>query len=631
MMSLVSSWRPVDNTMEGGGWRATQRIASARHDPVAEPEASLLAELDRIILKREVRTLFQPIFDLRSKRVFGYEALSRGPDASPLRMPDQLFATARKHHRLFALEYICREIAIGQFLQMDAREWLFLNVDPLTLMDPGFRDGTTMKTLQREDLSCSRVVIELTEHTQIGDMEGLKKAVDHYRNIGFAIALDDLSSGYSNLQLMAELRPEYIKLDIYFTRQLADDHVARAFVRTIANLARHLGCAIIAEGIESPEILCEVEKLGLDFAQGYLLGEPSTNPNKHIPENIAVDFPCSANQNTVHTVNISLLLHHAVTCTPEDSSETLLQMFQKDTGLLAVPVVENGRSIGMVRREPLLRRFSIPFGHDLYARKSVHDLMWKDPLIVSADTPIETVSAQVTRRPHEHMYAPVIVESGHDYVGMVFVHDLLEYITQHRIEQAMNANPLTHLPGNIVIEQEVSQRLTMPGTFVLCYIDLDNFKAFNDRYSYNRGDAMLRMLADIIKQTLSHGDFAGHIGGDDFIVILEQRDGWEDALHAIMHAFRNRSRTLYDPADMENGYIISRNRSGEIRKFPLASLSIGAVPCSHERFPSHLEAAEVASELKCKAKKVDGNRLEIDRRMYQSTDSGPDPESARGR
>jgi len=588
-------------------------------DTVQETEDALLIELDNIIQKKRIRTLFQPIFDLNSNKVFGYEALSRGPKYSPLHMPEDLFNMAREHQRLFALECVCRETAIKQFLQMGAEERLCLNVEPLTLMDPSFREGMTMRTLRDAGLPYSRVVIELTEHAQIGDMESLKQAVAHYRNMGFAIALDDLSAGYSNLQLMAELRPEYIKLDIYFTRKLADDEVARGFARAIADMAGRVGSSIIAEGIESVEVLREVNKLGLDLAQGYLLGRPSIRPDGHIPEQISRNVLNREHQSKCEADNISHLCHAIDSCSPTDQTDDLLKRFQQDVNLLAVPVVEHGKAIGMVRRESLLRQFAMPFGRDLHARRPVRNLMWKTPLIVSADMPVEVASELATSQSHEHMYAPIIVEDADGYMGMVFVHDLLEHMTQHRIEQAMNANPLTRLPGNLSIEHEISQRLKQADDFILCYVDLDNFKAFNDRYGYKRGDAMLKMLGNIIKQTLAHEDFAGHIGGDDFIIILQQRNDWEAILHTMMHTFSEQSRTLYDDTDAQNGYITSKSRSGEIQEFPLASLSIGALPCPPGCFSSHLETAEIASELKCQAKKTDGNHLEVDRRAHPVT------------
>lgn len=602
----------AENTFPG------KQVPPIAFRPMPGDESLLLDELNRIIREKQVYTLFQPIFDLRSNRIYGYEALSRGPETSPLHMPDLLFRTACQHNRLFALECICRESAIKRFmhLQLRGHERLFLNLDPSALLDPAFREGTTMQLLDQAGLPCSRVVIELTEHTQIENMGALNQAISHYRNMGFSIALDDLSAGYSNLQLMMELRPEHIKLDIYFTRKLPGDPVARAFVNTIARLAMEINCSVLAEGIETPEILCEVKKLGLDLAQGYLLGRPSPH---------AVNMPARALQDTEphpalsinkpHTC-VSSLIRKVTPSDPAEPSENVLDMFQHDNQLLAVPIVEHGRAIGMVLREEMLKSFSIRFARELHGRKPISHLMWKNPLRVSSDTAIDELSSLVTNRPFSYLYTPVIVENNQNYAGLVFVHDILEHITQSRIEQAMNANPLTHLPGNIAIEREVKRRLETGESFVLCYIDLDNFKAFNDRYGYKHGDAMIRLMAEIMRQISSASDFIGHIGGDDFTFILARDNAWENRIQQLMKAFEEKALSLYDMEDVKNGHITSKSRAGETQEFPLASVSIGAVPCLPGYFSSHLEASEAASELKCKAKETPGNCLEIDQRIY---------------
>jgi len=582
----------------------------------------LLAELDHIILEKQVCTLFQPIFDLRNTRIYGYEALTRGPDGSPLQMPELLFETARKHNRLFSLERICRETAIKSFMRLGLRERLFLNVDPRVLMDASFREGATMDFLHRESLSGARVVIEMTEQSPIFEKMGvLKQAVAHYREMGFTIAMDDLSAGYSNLQVMAELRPEYVKLDKFFIQKLPDDGVAREFVRTISNLAKHINCTIVAEGIETQAIIREVQKLGLPLGQGYLLGKPADKPESMTVEEL---------QDVFSHVELSIekrpdrsgmagLLRKVPPVAPDDVSEGILDMFERDERLLAIPVLDDGRVVGMVVREEIQQSFARRFGHELHGHRPIRTIMWKEPLVVHADMPVDELSCLVTNRPFAHLYTPVIVEDAQAYAGLVLVHDLLEHITQNRIELAMNANPLTRLPGNLAIEQEITRRLRTSQPFMLCYIDVDHFKAFNDRYGYKRGDAMLQLLAGIIKNAASTQDFAGHIGGDDFILILEQREGWENLTHSLMQAFSTQTQALYDAADVENGAIISKSRTGEAREFPLASLSIGALPCLPGCFSSHLEAAEVASEMKCKAKKTAGNCLEIDQRTHQQT------------
>ena len=574
-----------------------------------------LAELDHIILEKNIRTFFQPIIDLRNNSIFGYEALSRGPESSALHMPELLFETARKHKRLIALERLCRETAIKSFMRLKLDGRLFLNVDPYTLMDPAFQNGATMEILQWEGLSGERVVIELTEHTPVADsMEALKEAVSYCREMGISIALDDLSAGYSNMQLMAELHPEYIKLDKYFIQKLANDHIAREFVSTISRLAKQVNSTIVVEGIETAAVLHEIKKLGLHLGQGYLFGKPTEQP----AVSPVMVKPCKQIDSLIiGKGNVaSLLARQSPSAAPENTAEAIFNIFQSDVDLLAIPVLEAGHAIGMVLREDLQQSFAQRYGRELHGHCPIQDLMWKDPLIVHANMPINELSGLITNRPNKQLYTPVIVENEYGYFGLVFVHDLLEHITQNRIELAMNANPLTRLPGNIAIEQEIMRLLGTSQSFVLCYIDVDNFKAFNDCYGYKRGDTMLCLLADVIVQIASSEDFVGHIGGDDFIIILELSIDWEKRLDKLMHDFSSQSQSLYDAEDLENGVIQSKGRTGEICEFPLASLSIGAMTCLPGRFSSHLEAAEVASELKCKAKKTIGNCLEIDHRIY---------------
>jgi len=319
--------------------------------------------------------------------------------------------------------------------------------------------------------------------------------------------------------------------------------------------------------------------------------------------------------------DVGSLIQKAVPCDPSEASENVLDMFQHNNRLLAVPIVEHGRAIGMVLREEILKSFSMRYARELHGRKPIRHLMWRDPLRVSIDTAIEELSYLVTNRPFSYLYTPVIVKDNHHYAGLIFVHDILERITQNRIEQAMNANPLTRLPGNIAIEREVTRRLEKCESFILCYIDLDNFKAFNDLYGYKLGDTMIRLMAETMRETSSAQDFIGHIGGDDFTFILAQDNAWEARIQLLMQSFEEKALKLYDRKDVESGHIISKSRTGEIRKFPLASVSIGAVSCLPGRFTSHLEASEAASELKCKAKETPSNCLEIDQRTHRKNDS----------
>lgn len=240
---------------------------------------SLARELQRLIAQRQLQILFQPIQDTRRQRPLGHEALVRGPADSPLHSANALFETARKNNILAELEYLCRELAIRDFVRHGLRGKLFLNVSPLSLTDPQRPQGETLRLLRREGLSPSRVVIELSEQDPTTDMDLLARATRHYAGMGFEIAIDDLGAGYSGLRLWSEVRPSYVKIDRHFVANVHHDRIKREFVRFIRDMARRLGCRVIAEGIEQAGERAVLEELGIHALQGFLLGRPIPGPH----------------------------------------------------------------------------------------------------------------------------------------------------------------------------------------------------------------------------------------------------------------------------------------------------------------------------------------------------------------
>jgi EAL domain-containing protein (putative c-di-GMP-specific phosphodiesterase class I) len=163
--------------------------------------------LNHIIAAEELHVLFQPIVDANQQAIYGYEALIRGPKTSPLHSPLRLFDVATQAGLLVELDLLCRRLAIRRFAELDLPGLLFLNVMPLTIVERDFREGLTLSFIQESGLPPERVVIELTEHVPIHDYELMRQAVDHYRDMGFQVALDDLGAGHSSLRHWSELRP----------------------------------------------------------------------------------------------------------------------------------------------------------------------------------------------------------------------------------------------------------------------------------------------------------------------------------------------------------------------------------------------------------------------------------------
>lgn len=240
----------------------------------------LSSELDKIIENEKIHVLFQPIFNINSQRLHGFEALSRGPEHSALFSPVPLFQTAAHEGRLSELEEICRRHSIRQF---DARELpgkLFINISPKALLEPSHAKGLTLSLVQELGLSPDQIVIELSEQYPADDIDLLKECLNHYRSQGFLTAIDDLGTGYSGLRLWSELAPDYVKIDRHFIHQIDQSPVKQEFVRSIIDLCQSLSCKVIAEGIETPAELALLTQLGIVYCQGYLLGRPQTQPTQ---------------------------------------------------------------------------------------------------------------------------------------------------------------------------------------------------------------------------------------------------------------------------------------------------------------------------------------------------------------
>lgn len=246
-------------------------------------EYVLDGELDYILKYRVLQTLYQPVLESASGRVFGYEALVRGPSNSPLHAPLPLISAAMQAGRLFELDLVCRELAIRRFRELALPGRLFLNVSPLSIVEPTFRPGETLRLLHEVGLPPQRVVIELTEQQPLEDYAILKSAVAHYTEAGFEIAIDDLGAGYAGLRLWSELRPCYVKIDHHFIENISTDAVKREFVRSIREMAARLGCRVVAEGVETEDDYLAAQSLGVGLHQGYHLGRPLASPLRDHP------------------------------------------------------------------------------------------------------------------------------------------------------------------------------------------------------------------------------------------------------------------------------------------------------------------------------------------------------------
>jgi diguanylate cyclase (GGDEF)-like protein len=184
-------------------------------------------------------------------------------------------------------------------------------------------------------------------------------------------------------------------------------------------------------------------------------------------------------------------------------------------------------------------------------------------------------------------------------------------------EMYLDASPLTRLPGGIAIENVLKKRIESDKPLAFCVLDLDNFKAFNDRYGYANGSEVIKESARIIENAVkakgTSDDFVGHVGGDDFVVITTP-DVMRDVSSEIIDRFDQRIPEFYEPADRKKGYIQGKTRQGVEMQFPIMTISIAVVTNQYRKYTDPLEASEIAAELKDYAKTIPKSVFVIDKR-----------------
>jgi len=571
-----------------------------------------LNALSSILAQNGLHSLFQPIISLSERRILGYEALSRGPSNSPLHSPISLFAVARQAGRLSELEMLCRLSACRRFSEQKLPGKLFLNVSPESLLEPTHQPGRTLQLLQDFGIDPSNVVIELTEQTPTDDFQLLQNALHHYRAMGFSIALDDLGAGYSSLRLWSELRPDYVKIDRHFIDGIHQDALKREFVGSILQIAKASRALVIAEGIELPEELAVLTEMGVDLVQGYLLCRPQEQPPQEA--RTLLPKPAASLPLSEEPSDLGALLNEQPAVTLDTPTANVLEAFRRQANLNSLAVLdEHGQPCGIVHRNSLSDVLLKPFATDLFARKPISRLMSEDFLAVESSQSLQQVSRLITSRARQRIEEDFIITHQGRYLGLGRVIDVLKLITELKIQQARYANPLTLLPGNVPIQQCLTRLLQQARESVICYVDIDSFKPFNDIYGYGRGDEVLLCLAQCLNDRVDPSrDFVGHIGGDDFLLVLGEED-WRKRLNQLLEDFQSQSRRFYRAEHLEAGCFIASNRQGQRQEFPLLSLSIGVVHLKPQSCtlldPAQL--AELASQAKHHAKNVPGHSIHV--------------------
>ncbi len=577
---------------------------------------------------------FQPIADLRQARVLAHEALIRPPLDCPWPNPDALFSAARQQGHTIHLELECLRQALSAWRHSPREGKLFINMSASALVEALAHDGIEWLTgtASAAGVALSSLVIELTEHEHVTQLQPIQAALAVLRRAGAALALDDFGDGRSSLRLWSELRPEYVKIDKYFVQSVHQKAHKLQTLRALQQLADTFGSELIAEGVEQPEELQVLRDVGIPLAQGYLLGRPQAevattlNPTSlqvlHQRE-IAV-LPVQRHASNRGLTARSLLLQ-APGLPATATHDEVATLFKDHPELHAVALLDENQPVGLISRKAIQDLYLNLYSRDLFGRRPCYQHANLQPLVVDVHTPIENLTQVLTSSDQRYLSEGFIITEGGRYCGLGTGEHLVRAVTEARIEAARHANPLTFLPGNIPITLHIERLLTNGHDFVACYADLNQFKAYNDHYGYWRGDKMIRLQAECLQAACDpQRDFLGHVGGDDFVLLLQSPD-WQERLQGAVQRFNHEARLLFDEESRQAGGIYAEDRYGVTRFHPCTTLSLGVLHVWPGHFHHADEVASTAAAAKHEAKSrhlglyvVDSRQLSQETQVHYS-------------
>lgn len=550
-------------------------------------------------LGTHVESHLQPIVDLqRGGEVFGFEALCRArTPAGKLLSGFETLSLAKQAFCLKEVDLTCIDKALqakATLIEEDAL--IFINVLPRNLIHMGSTRHPLKDSLAPLNIPAQQVVIEIVESEQVNP-EALVDACDNLRSMGFRIALDDVGSGYNDLSTLATLRPDFVKLDRNLVDGIQGSRVRMVLLEALISMSQRLGCATIAEGLERAEDVLLCQDMGVNYGQGYYFAKPSPRPGKPAP--LPIRKTTSSRFSFHGMIRLADYVDKVptlpITATVGDA-EFLLRERQD---LSCVVILDDKRPVGYTTRSILSRR----------AHGSLVVSYCRPVTRILKDRMPKTTLASRFLKDRGSSQPWIVVNEDHRFLGTVEPWLVLSQILAGPDHGELH--PLSLLPTGPILRSCLDLQLQAGKEVLLIYIDIDHFKAFNDRYGFIRGDAMIKLLAEIIRQMrLVWPDaFLGHIGGDDYVVMLPTvTPDLIGELTSLVESFHRLSAHLYDSRDLGCGFF----EVGEGQCYPVAALSVVVVNGATGGLTNSLKASERAALLKKLAKEHRGSVIVVE-------------------
>ncbi len=613
----------------------------------------------RALEEGEFFLCYQPKMDINGTDIHGMEALVRwqrpGYGIIP---PDKFIPVAEENGLIvrlgtWVLQEACRQNRAWQDAGMPKLR-VAVNLSARQLRDNGFVP-LVMQILAETGMDPNYLELELTESVLMGDSSDTVYKLLRLKELGISISIDDFGTGYSSLSYLKHLPIDTIKIDRSFIRDIVNDADDAAIVDAIVAMTHSLKLNVIAEGVETRAQLDFLQQRNCHQVQGYYFARPldpqqfeafvvqgmstsdviiSTPDVSPGPDSVVAlphqgivlqtDLNDVPPAETVVAELIGDISVQVVPANPGDNLSTILKRFQGNPSLLVLPVVDGGRAVGMINRSTFLEDHIIGkngYGFHINHSRKMRDLMVPIKLELEADISIRDAAQAIQLQKMDVRVDHICVSHYGMYHGIVDVNRFISSITDINLTLAKGANPLTGLPGNESIQREINGRLQSGDGFDIAYIDIDNFKPYNDYYGFQQGDVVIKSIGEIISGVVrssatANSCFCGHIGGDDFIVIAGAHHA-EDISSQVIKAVEESLPLFHGDLDFSAGCYSTANRKGEHETFGLLSISIGIVNTRLTPVSSYAQLASISTEVKKAAKKLPGSTVVINRREIE--------------
>jgi diguanylate cyclase (GGDEF)-like protein len=596
VVAILAAWGPGSSkdliptleaaaAMLAGAWATENRPELSRFASAStsKPSAQLRSAVGALLDGGEMASALQPIVRLFDRTVIGYEALARFPPSPQFATPDELFATASSVHMESSVDLACLRAALTEAPQLaDAN--LFVNVLIGTLLDERRGLAELESAVHAARLDPSSIVLEFSERDPVPDLARLQRIATQLRSRGYRIAVDDAGAGHASMQVIAELRPEFIKVDRSLVHALDADRARRGLMVSLLSFSGHIGARLIAEGIETERELETLLSVGVEFGQGWLLGRPVlTKPVEGLRDIEVVDAtwfaqrqearipaapvravepaePKPITQPSSNRVDLPRALSDAALALQSEHDPMRILGVMAEEMKRVVPVAEMAIYIadyemrrfvpvlatGPDREALLAETFSMDAGITGWAfAKGTPDNI--------DDTSAHPMARQVpgTAVVQESLLLIPLIAGDHK-LGIINCYRLgvgrfdaseLEAATlfahiaaaawrnAQLYTELLNAamtDPLTGLYNSRWLrdagEREIASSARDHTKLALLLMDLDHFKKVNDSSGHAAGDQVLQKLASRLRSSVRGADAVVRFGGEEFVVLLHGSD-----------------------------------------------------------------------------------------------------------